>query len=123
LKRSLTLFDATALTIGAIVGAGMFVISGVASGLAKPAVIVSIIIAGIVSSFTAFSYTRLNWRFSEDGSIYFYAKKTNSPISGFISGWLWMFESTVDGAIRGSISFAYLRIPLRYQTGQHSRCI
>ncbi len=53
LKRSLTLFDATALAIGAIVGAGIFVISGVAYGLAGPAVIISIIIAGIVSSFTA----------------------------------------------------------------------
>jgi APA family basic amino acid/polyamine antiporter len=70
LKRSLTLFDATALAIGAIVGAGIFVISGVASGLAGPAVIISIIIAGIVSSFTAFSYTRLSSRFAEEGSIY-----------------------------------------------------
>lgn len=98
LKRSLTLFDATALAIGAIVGAGIFVISGVASGLAGPAVIISIIIAGIVSSFTAFSYTRLSSRFAEEGSIYVYAKKTISPFSGFITGWLWIFENIVAGA-------------------------
>ena len=61
--------DATALAIGAMIGAGIFVISGVTSGLAGPAVIISIIIAGIVSSFAAFSYTRLSSRFAEEGSI------------------------------------------------------
>ncbi|MEW6043143.1 MAG: hypothetical protein AB1608_02665 [Thermoproteota archaeon] len=39
LKRTLSLFDATALAIGAIIGTGIFVISGVASSLAGPAVI------------------------------------------------------------------------------------
>ena len=97
-KRSLTLFDATALAIGAIVGAGIFVISGVASGLAGPAVSLSIIIAGIVSSFTAFSYTRLASKFPEEGGIYVYARKTISPFSGFITGWLWIFENIVAGA-------------------------
>lgn len=98
LKRSLSLFDATALAIGAIIGAGIFVISGVASGLAGPAVILSIIIAGIVSSLTAFSYAKLSSRFAEEGSIYVYAKKTISPFSGFITGWLWIFENIVAGA-------------------------
>jgi len=98
LKRSLSLFDATALAIGAIIGAGIFVISGVASGLAGPAVILSIIIAGIVSSLTAFSYAKLSSRFAEEGSIYVYAKKTISPFSGFMTGWLWVFENIVAGA-------------------------
>jgi len=98
LERTLNLFDATALAIGAIVGAGIFVISGVASGLAGPAIILSIIIAGIISSFTAFSYIKLSSKFSEEGSIYIYSKKTISPFAGFITGWLWIFENIVAGA-------------------------
>jgi APA family basic amino acid/polyamine antiporter len=98
LKRSLSLFDATTLALGAIIGAGIFVISGIAAGLAGPAVVLSIIIAGIVSSLTAFSYTKLSFTFPEEGSIYIYAKKTISPFAGFLTGWLWVFENIVAGA-------------------------
>jgi APA family basic amino acid/polyamine antiporter len=117
LKRSLGLFDATALAIGAIVGAGIFVISGVASGLAGPAIILSIIVAGIVSSFTAFSYTRLSSRFTEEGAVYVYAKKTISPFSGFIAGWLWIFENMVAGAtvsigLAGYVLYLFPQLPL-----------
>jgi len=98
LKRNLNLFDATALAIGAIIGAGIFVISGVAAGLAGPAIVLSIITAGIVSSLTAFSYTKLSSVFPEEGSIYIFAKKAISPFAGFITGWLWIFENIVAGA-------------------------
>ena len=98
LKRNLSLFDATALAIGAIVGAGIFVISGVAAGLAGPAVILSIIIAGVVSSFTAYSFVRLSSKFAEEGGPYVYAKNTISRFAGFITGWLWLFANIVAGA-------------------------
>ena len=48
LKRTLNLFDATSIGIGAIIGAGIFVVLGIATGYAGPAVIVSMVIAGIV---------------------------------------------------------------------------
>jgi APA family basic amino acid/polyamine antiporter len=51
--------DATSVGIGAIIGAGIFVVLGVAIGYAGPAVIISIIIAGIVGSFTTFSFAEL----------------------------------------------------------------
>src|SRR5574340_475066 len=98
LKRNLSLFDATALAIGAIVGAGIFVISGVAAGLAGPAVILSIIIAGVVSSFTAYSFVRLSSKIVEEGGPYVYAKIVLSPFAGFIPGWLWLFANIVAGA-------------------------
>ena len=56
LKRTLNLLDATSVGVGAIIGAGIFVVLGLAIGYAGPAVIISIIIAGIVASFTAFSF-------------------------------------------------------------------
>ena len=48
LKRTLNLFDATSIGIGAIIGAGIFVVLGIAVGSAGPAVIVWMIIAGTV---------------------------------------------------------------------------
>jgi APA family basic amino acid/polyamine antiporter len=98
LKRSLTLFDATALALGAIVGAGIFVISGVASGLAGPAVVLSIIIAGVVSSFTAFSFVKLSSKFVQEGGPYVYSKYVISNFAGFITGWIWLFANVVAGA-------------------------
>jgi amino acid transporter len=45
LKRTLNLNDATAIGVGAIIGAGIFVVLGIAVGYAGPAVIVSMVIA------------------------------------------------------------------------------
>lgn len=98
LRRNLTLFDATALALGAIIGAGIFVISGVASGLAGPAVILSIIIAGVVSSFTAFSFVKLSSKFVQEGGPYVYSKQVISNFAGFITGWIWLFANVVAGA-------------------------
>ncbi len=98
LKRNLGFFDAVALSLGAIIGAGIFVISGVAAGLAGPAVILSIIIAGIVSSFTAYSFVVLSSKFAEAGGPYVYAKNAISYFAGFITGWLWLFGNIVAGA-------------------------
>ena len=59
LKASLSLFDATAVGVGAIIGAGIFVVTGIVAGLAGPALIISVFIAGIVSLFTALSTAEL----------------------------------------------------------------
>ena len=55
----LNLFDAISIGIGAIVGAGIFVVAGIAIGYAGPAIVISMIIAAIVASFTAFSFAEL----------------------------------------------------------------
>jgi APA family basic amino acid/polyamine antiporter len=67
LKRALNLFDATSIGIGAIIGAGIFVVLGIAIGYAGPAIIISIIIAGIVASFTAFSFAELGSAIPKEG--------------------------------------------------------
>ena len=50
LKRTLGVFGASSLCIGAIIGAGIFVLIGVASGIAGPAIVLSFLIAGIILS-------------------------------------------------------------------------
>jgi len=53
LKRTLGVFGASSLCIGAIIGAGIFVLIGVASGIAGPAVVLSFFIAAMIKLFLA----------------------------------------------------------------------
>jgi APA family basic amino acid/polyamine antiporter len=98
LKRTLNLLDATSVGIGAIIGAGIFVVLGIAIGYAGPAIIVSIIIAGIVASFTAFSFAELGSAIPKEGGAYQYAFELISPFAGFLVGFLWLFAQIVAGA-------------------------
>jgi len=97
LKRDLNLFDAASIGIGAIIGAGIFVVLGIAIGYAGPAIIISMIIAGIVASFTAFSFAELGSAIPKEGGVYEYAHEMISPSVGFIVGCLWVFAQIVAG--------------------------
>jgi APA family basic amino acid/polyamine antiporter len=98
LKRTLNLLDATSVGVGAIIGAGIFVVLGVAIGYAGPSVIISIIIAGLVASFTAFSFAELGSAIPKEGGAYAYAYDMISPSVGFVVGCLWVFAQVVAGA-------------------------
>jgi len=98
LKRSLGLLDATGLGIGAIIGAGIFVVFGIAAGVAGPGVVLSILVAAGVSSFTAVSYIKLSSTITKTGGPYAYAETAISPRVGFVTGWMWVFENIVSGA-------------------------
>jgi APA family basic amino acid/polyamine antiporter len=98
LKRNLGLLDATSVGIGAIIGAGIFVVLGISIGFAGPAVIISIIIAGMVASFTAFSFAELGSAIPKEGGAYTYAFELISPFAGFVVGFLWLFAQIVAGA-------------------------
>ena len=72
LKRTLGVFGAASLCIGAIIGAGIFVLIDVASGIAGPAVVLSFLIAGITASLTALSSAELSSFITEAGGSYIY---------------------------------------------------
>jgi len=98
LKRTLNFFDATAIGIGAVIGAGIFTVLGVAVGYAGPAVIVSMIIAGTVALFTAISFAELSSAIPKEGGTYQYAYEMLNPFVAFISGCMWLFAQTVAGS-------------------------
>jgi APA family basic amino acid/polyamine antiporter len=98
LKRTLSLLDATSIGIGAIIGAGIFVVLGVAVGYAGPAVIISMVIAGTVALFTALSFAELGSAIPKQGGTYEFAYELISPFVAFVSGCLWLFGQTVAGA-------------------------
>ncbi len=105
LKRTLGLFDAFAIGIGAIIGSGIFVVTGVAAGLAGPALLVSLIIGAFISAFTALSFAELSEFIPKEGGGYEFAHELISPFAGFISGWLWILSNVVAGVVV-SIGFA-----------------
>jgi APA family basic amino acid/polyamine antiporter len=106
LKPTLGLFDATAISVGAIVGAGIFVVIGIAAGLAGPAMILSILAAAAVSLVTALSLAELSSWLPKEGGVYEFAHELLSPYLGFITGWMWMLSNTFTGAAV-SLGFAY----------------
>ena len=97
LKRTLNLFDATAIGIGAIIGAGIFVVLGIAVGYAGPAIIISMIIAGVIASFTAFSFAELGSAIPKEGGVYGFAYEIISPFVAFLVGCLWLFAQVIAG--------------------------
>jgi APA family basic amino acid/polyamine antiporter len=106
LKRSLSLLDATAISVGAIIGGGIFVVTGIVAGLAGSALVVSMVIAAAIAFFTALSYAELAAWQPVEGSVYEYARQVVSPFSGFLTGWMFMVANTFTGAAV-SLGFAY----------------
>ncbi|MFA6328357.1 MAG: amino acid permease [Candidatus Micrarchaeia archaeon] len=98
LKKTISLLDATSIGIGAIVGAGIFVVLGVATGLAGSAVIASIIIAGAVAMLTASSFVSLSKTTQKEGGAYEFAHKLLPPFLAFLTGFLWLTSNVVAGA-------------------------
>jgi APA family basic amino acid/polyamine antiporter len=106
LKRSLSLLDATAISVGAIIGGGIFVVTGIVAGLAGSALVVSMVVAAVIAFFTALSFAELAAWQPVEGSVYEYARQVISPFSGFLAGWMWMVSNTFTGAAV-SLGFAY----------------
>jgi APA family basic amino acid/polyamine antiporter len=106
LKRTLGLFDATSISIGAIIGAGIFVVAGIAAGLAGSALIISMLIAGTISFLTALSFVELSAYLPREGGVYEFAYQLISPFTGFMTGWMWLVSNILTGAAV-SLGFAY----------------
>ncbi|MEM3881728.1 MAG: amino acid permease [Candidatus Bathyarchaeia archaeon] len=106
LKRSLSLFDATAISVGAIIGGGIFVVTGIAAYWAGSALVVSMIIAATIAAFTALSFAELTAWQPVEGSVYEYARQLISPFAGFLAGWMWLLSNTFAGAAV-ALGFAY----------------
>jgi APA family basic amino acid/polyamine antiporter len=105
LKRTLGVWGAANVSIGAIIGTGIFVLIGVASGLAGPAVILSFVIAGIVVFLTALSAAELASFIHEAGGSYIFTTRAFGQFFGFIVGWMQSFDYII-GASAVAIGFA-----------------
>ncbi len=93
LKRCLGAMDVTFLGVGAIIGAGIFVLTGVVAAThTGPAIIVSYIVAGLACIFVALSYAELASSIGGCGSAYGYAYAGLGEIIAWIIGWDLLLE-------------------------------
>lgn len=99
LRRSLGPWSLTAMGIGAIIGTGIFVLTGVASATrAGPALTVSFIIAGFVSVLAALCYAEVSSKIPISGSAYTYTYATLGEILAWVVGWGLVFEYALGAA-------------------------
>ena len=95
LSREMGLMDATLIGVGAMIGAGIFVLTGIAAGVAGPALIITFSLNGVVALLTAFSYAELGSCYHDAGGGYLWVKEGLPKWNGFISGWMSWFAHAV----------------------------
>jgi APA family basic amino acid/polyamine antiporter len=106
----LTTIDLIFLGIGAIIGAGIFVITGVvAATQAGPAIVLSYILAGLACTFSALSYAELASSIGGCGSAYNYAYAGFGELIAWIVGWDLLLEYAISVSTVAVGWSAYLR--------------
>jgi basic amino acid/polyamine antiporter, APA family len=96
LKRTLTAMDLTLLGIGAIIGTGIFVLTGTAAASkAGPAIVLSYVLAGLACGFAALCYAEFAAMIPISGSAYTYAYATLGEIFAWMIGWDLILEYAV----------------------------
>jgi len=106
LKRALGATNLTALGIGAIIGTGIFLLTGtVAAQNAGPAVVLSFVLAGVASIFAALCYSEFASLVPMAGSAYTYGYATLGEVFAWIIGWDLILEYAL-GAVTVSIGWS-----------------
>ncbi|MDR0788551.1 MAG: APC family permease [Gemmatimonadota bacterium] len=118
LRRDLGLMDAVGVGFGAIVGAGIFVVSGVAAGVAGPAFLIGLIIAAAAAGCNALSSAQLAAEYPNAGGAYEYGYRTLNPWAGFAAGWMFLTSKiaaagTVALGLAGYVDALFPRFPPR----------
>jgi amino acid transporter/nucleotide-binding universal stress UspA family protein len=96
LSRDLRLFDVTMIGVGAMIGAGIFGLTGIAAGEAGPVgLLLVFFLNGIVTSLTGLTYAELGSAFPQAGGGYAWVKEGLARIFGFYAGWISWFSHSV----------------------------
>jgi basic amino acid/polyamine antiporter, APA family len=99
LKRVLTAMDLTAIGVGAIIGAGIFVLTGTAArDAAGPAIMLSYMFAGFACILAALCYAEFATRLPISGSAYTYAYASVGELFAWIIGWDLILEYTIGSS-------------------------
>jgi APA family basic amino acid/polyamine antiporter len=119
LKPQLSLFDAVATGLAAILGAGIFAFIAPAAAIAGPSLIIAFLIAAFVAFCNAFSSAQLAAVFPRSGGTYEFGKKMLGPWWGYAAGWMFLTANTVGPgvialAFGGYLNLLFNAIPVRY---------
>ncbi|KAI9003632.1 amino acid/polyamine transporter I [Gaertneriomyces semiglobifer] len=117
-KKTLSALDLVSLGVGAIIGAGIFVLTGVAAREhAGPALVISFLIAGFVCALASFCYSEMASMVPASGSAYTFTYVALGEFLAWIVGWDLMLEYLVGAATVAVGWSAYLVSLIRDLTG------
>ncbi len=109
MARSLGPVQLVLIGIGCIIGAGVYVMTGVAAAnYAGPAVTLSFILAALACTFTALCYAELSSTLPVAGASYSYAYASMGELFAWILGWMLSFEFALAGAALAAGVSGYL---------------
>lgn len=107
LAREITLLDATLLGLGALMGGGIFVLLGIAGGVAGPALLLALFLNGFITIPTLMVYAELGSASDDAGGGYLWAKDGLGQPFGFLGGWLGWFSHTIACSLYALASAAF----------------
>jgi amino acid transporter/nucleotide-binding universal stress UspA family protein len=116
LARDMGLMHVTMIGVGAMIGAGIFVLTGLAAGVAGPALILVFALNGLVTGLTAMSYAELGSCFPEAGGGYLWVKEALPQPNGFLSGWISWFAHAVACSLY-AVAFGTFAVDLLHLAG------
>ncbi len=109
LSREMRLIDVTMIGVGAMIGAGIFVLTGIAAGVAGPALLIVFLLNGAVALLTAMAYAELGSAIHGAGGGYLWIKRSLPDPSGFLAGWMDWFAHAVACSLYALGFGAYFR--------------
>jgi APA family basic amino acid/polyamine antiporter len=121
LKRTLGPFQLTALGVGAVIGAGIFVLSGLGAHYAGPGLMLSFVLSGLGCAFAGLCYAEFAAMIPLAGSAYTYAYATLGELFAWIIGWDLTLEYAMGASTVSSgwsnhfielLDILHLKIPL-----------
>jgi basic amino acid/polyamine antiporter, APA family len=129
LKRTLGPIELVLLGVGAIVGVGIFVLTGQAAATyAGPGIIISFVLAGVASACAALCYSEMSTMIPSAGSAYSYARASLGEFVGWIIGWDLILEYSLasatvsvgwSGYVVSFLADLGIKIPARFTSAPH----
>ena len=108
LSRGLNFIDVTMIGVGAMIGAGIFGLTGIAAGEAGPVgLLIAFFLNGIVTLLTGLSYAELGAAIPTAGGGYSFVREGLSRFWGFTAGWISWFSNSVACSLYAVIFGAF----------------
>lgn len=110
LQRRLGVLDSTAIGLGSMLGAGVFVVFSPAAALAGPLLTAAVAVAGLVAYCNAVASAQLAARYPSSGGTYVYGRRQLGEWPGFIAGWGFVTGKTASCAAM-ALTFGHYLAP------------
>jgi basic amino acid/polyamine antiporter, APA family len=106
-KSSLTLFDATMIVAGSMIGSGIFIVSAdIVRNVGSAGALIAIwVLTGFLTVAAALSYGELSGMFPKAGGQYVYLKEAFNPLTGFLFGWI--FFAVIQAGTIAAVGVAF----------------